>query len=333
MLRIFCNVFCNNGHSPCHTGCGAVGTSGRHRRVAPGGFASQCWTLAWLLLVLNTCGAQQQQQQTSQDPPGLHNFWQATPGVFLGSEPEGEEAFASLQKLGITTLVSVDGATPDLVLAKKFGLRYLHIPFGYDGIPEHAAKSLSRVARDIHSPVYVHCHHGKHRGPAAAAIICLAAGSVSRDNALLFMTSAGTSKDYDGLWRDVRNFEPPHADTTLPEFVEVAKVESIAAAMAKLDRSFDHLKLSARVGWKPLTEHPDLIPAAEALLVQEGLRESARQLDKEYSEEFRVWLKESEQLAATLYDAVKAGEEVAASRLVKSLEQTCIRCHRKHRNP
>ena len=93
--------------------------------------------------------------------PGLHNVHQAATNVYLGSEPHGEEAFAELQKLGVTTIVSVDGAQPDVAAASKFGIRYVHIPIGYDGIGTDAAKSLTRVARDIESPIYVHCHHGK----------------------------------------------------------------------------------------------------------------------------------------------------------------------------
>ncbi len=324
MLRIFCN----NIRSSFHTDCGSDRTSGSNRRVAPWSLALQFCAFVGLLLLMSTCGA----QEPTHDPPGLHHFRQAAAGVFLGSEPKGEAAFASLQKLGITTIVSVDSAAPDLVLAKKFGLRYIHIPFGYDGIPEDAARSLSRVARDIHSPVYVHCQHGKHRGPAAAAIVCLAAGSIQREDAVRLMTRAGTSKDYDGLWRDVRKFQPPLASEPLPELVEVAKVESVAAAMAKLDRNFDNLKRSAKAGWRPPADHPDLRPSAEALLVQEGLHECARNLNESHNDEFRVWLQDSEKMAAELYTAVKADEQTSAERLLTSLEQTCTRCHAKYRN-
>jgi len=288
----------------------------------------QFCVFVWLLLLMSTCGA----QEPPHDPPGLHHFRQAAAGVFLGSEPKGEAAFASLQKLGITTIVSVDSAAPDLALAKKFGLRYIHIPFGYDGIPEDAARSLSRVARDIHSPVYVHCQHGKHRGPAAAAIVCLAAGSIQREDAVRLMTRAGTSKDYDGLWRDVRKFQPPLASEPLPELVEVANVESVASAMAKLDRNFYNIKRSAKAGWRPPPDHPDLSPPAEALLVQEGLHECTRNLNESHNEEFHVWLKDSEKLAMELYTAVKADDQVLAGRLLTSLDQSCMRCHAKYRN-
>ncbi|HVV99787.1 MAG TPA: hypothetical protein VHB77_05585, partial [Planctomycetaceae bacterium] len=56
-----------------------------------------------------------------QEQPGLHNLVQASAGVYSGSEPDGEIGFASLETLGIKTIVSVDGARPDIELAHKHG--------------------------------------------------------------------------------------------------------------------------------------------------------------------------------------------------------------------
>ncbi|MFN9972733.1 MAG: hypothetical protein ACK58T_22875, partial [Phycisphaerae bacterium] len=46
--------------------------------------------------------------------------------VVSGGLPEGEEGFRSLKQLGIQTVISVDGAAPDLAMARKYGLRYIH---------------------------------------------------------------------------------------------------------------------------------------------------------------------------------------------------------------
>jgi hypothetical protein len=43
------------------------------------------------------------------DVAGLHNVFRITPNLYSGSGPEGDEAFAALQKLGIKTVLSVDG--------------------------------------------------------------------------------------------------------------------------------------------------------------------------------------------------------------------------------
>ncbi len=264
--------------------------------------------------------------------PGLLNVHKASETVFLGSEPEGEEAFASLQKLGITTVVSVDGATPDVATAKQFGIRYIHIPIGYDGIPDDAAKALTRVAREIQSPVYVHCHHGKHRGPAAAAILCIAAGSLQNEQAIDLMKKAGTGKNYTGLWRDVKSFVPPGKDTALPELVAIAKVEPLVVAMARLNDSFENIKRCENANWKAPSTHPDLLPAAEARLVQEGFHEANRLPDVAYDEEFRTWLTEADELSEKLTEAIQAGDAMLASGHLKTLEQKCVQCHERYRN-
>ena len=263
------------------------------------------------------------QEAVPKELPGLHNVHRATKIVYLGSEPHGEEAFISLKKLGITTIVSVDGATPDVELAKKHGLRYIHIPTGYDGVDEAAAKTLTRVAKEIQTPLYVHCHHGKHRGPAAAAIVCLASGTLTHDQAIALMKTAGTGKDYTGLWKDVKNFQPLPENAELPPLVEVAPLDSFPAAMAQLDRNFDNLKLLKMAGWKTPNE---------ALLLQEALQECVRNLEAEREPQFREWLQQSDAMASALHRALQANDLPAADPLLNALGEKCVQCHVAFRN-
>jgi protein tyrosine phosphatase (PTP) superfamily phosphohydrolase (DUF442 family) len=99
--------------------------------------------------------------------------------LYSGSMPPNADAFAELAAMGVKTVVNVDSASPAVELAEAAGLTYVHIPIGYDGIPEEAALALERVIRDSAKPIYFHCHHGKHRGPAAAAIALRAASDCS----------------------------------------------------------------------------------------------------------------------------------------------------------
>jgi protein tyrosine phosphatase (PTP) superfamily phosphohydrolase (DUF442 family) len=263
---------------------------------------------------------------------GLHNLLQVTKQIYSGSEPHGEEAFTSLQRLGVKTIVSVDGAKPAVEMARKYGLRYLHIPIGYDGIPAEAGQSLARLVREAQGPFYVHCHHGKHRGPAAAAVACVAAGEMTGKEALGILARAGTSKDYAGLWRDVEAYTPPPADADLPDLVEVAEVESFTAAMAQVDRAFDNLKLCRDVKWAVPPDHPDLVPAQEALLLQEGLHEAARNLGGEYDERFKNWLALAEALAIELRSALQTQDVAAATERTVRIEQSCQQCHTQYRD-
>ena len=277
------------------------------------------------------------QQHVPYEVPGLHNLVRLTADVYSGSEPAGEEAFASLKTLGVQTIVSVDGATPKIDMAKKYGIQYVHVPFGYDAIPLTALLSLTRAARDAKTPMYIHCHHGKHRGPAAAAIVCRAKGIVDLAGSLKIMQNAGTSRDYNGLWRDVESFTVPSAETQLPELVEVAQIESLAAAMARIDRNFDNLKLCAAADWKTPAGHPDLVAQQEALQLQESLYESSRRLAEkehgtEYDGTFREWVSESEAVAQTLHKSLQTNNVAAANAAFNTLQNNCKQCHVKYRD-
>jgi protein tyrosine phosphatase (PTP) superfamily phosphohydrolase (DUF442 family) len=270
--------------------------------------------------------------QPKTEPAGLHNLLRVTPRIYSGSEPHGEEGIASLQKLGVNTIVSVDGAKPAVETARKYGMRYVHIPIGYDGIPQQAGESLARLVREALPPFYVHCHHGKHRGPAAAAVACVASGDMSGKEALAILVRAGTSKDYAGLWRDVEAYTPPPADAELPELVEIAEVGSFTAAMAQVDRAFDNLKLCRDVKWAVPPDHPDLVPAQEALLLQEGLHEAGRNLGDEYEEQLKTWLAAAESQAIDLRTALQAQDVNAATDRAAQIEQSCKQCHTQYRD-
>ena len=58
----------------------------------------------------------------------------------MGAEPHEDVAFAELAELGVRTVVSVDGAKPQADAARHHGLRYVHIPIGYDGVSEEAGQ-------------------------------------------------------------------------------------------------------------------------------------------------------------------------------------------------
>ena len=88
-----------------------------------------------------------------------------------GGQPAGEVAFQNLKALGFKSVLNVDGAVPDVEAAERQGLVYVHVPIGYDGIARDEALRIVKAAEMCEKPVYVHCHHGRHRGPAAAMLV------------------------------------------------------------------------------------------------------------------------------------------------------------------
>lgn len=264
------------------------------------------------------------------DFPSLHHLLQITDNVYCGGEPRGAPAFAGLVRLGVQTVVSVDGARPDVETARRHGLRYVHIPIGYDGIEKDEGLSLARLVRDAAGPFYIHCHHGRHRGPAAAAVVYIAAGDLDHRETLEVLERAGTDKRYRGLWRDVENYRVPTDREELPRLVEIARVGSLAAAMVRIDRAYDNLKLCRDVEWSVPAAHPDLVPVHKALLIKESFRETGRHRDNEFDEQFSKWLAEAETAAKNVEDAL-ARNTTEVRVHFRELGESCRRCHDKYR--
>src|SRR5438105_4959917 len=105
--------------------------------------------------------------------PALDNAHYVTDNVFAGAQPEGDAGFAALKRMGVKTIISVDGAKPDVERAHRFGLRYVHLPIGYDGVSPDEGRAIAKAIDEVEGPVYVHCHHGKHRSAAAVAVACV----------------------------------------------------------------------------------------------------------------------------------------------------------------
>ncbi|MBL8794076.1 MAG: hypothetical protein JNM56_09225 [Planctomycetia bacterium] len=271
---------------------------------------------------------------------GLHNVLRVSDRLYSGSSPEGDTGFASLQKLGVKTVISVDGAKPDVERARQFGLRYVHLPIGYDGVPREQALKIARAVRDLPGPVYLHCHHGKHRAPAATAVVQLCLDDrCSIANALATMQTAGTSPHYTGLYAAPGEFRRPsklELDRTPADFPEIAKVSGLIEVMIEIEHRWDHLKLVRAAGWKAPPTHPDIDPAHEALQLAEHYHEMARRPDvQDRPEDFRRWTTASEKGAKLLETALRvrpAPDAKQAELGYKQAATACTQCHAKYRD-
>ena len=233
--------------------------------------------------------------------PGLENFYQLGSNVYSGSAPDGDAGFAALKALGIKTIITVDGAKPDLEAAKRFGLRYVHLPIGYDGVPLAQGLRLVKAVETLPGPVYIHCHRGLHRGPAGAAVVCMATEDWTAGQAVAWLRQAGTATNYAGLYRTVAAFHAPTAtelQSVTNDFPEASPVSALADVMIEIDGRMDNVKLTQKVGYKTPPDHPDLSPENEALLLHELFKELVRSpLAEQRSQDFRDQLITAEEAA------------------------------------
>jgi protein tyrosine phosphatase (PTP) superfamily phosphohydrolase (DUF442 family) len=211
------------------------------------------------------------------DYPGIHNAVAFHEGFVSGSVPEGDAGFDTLRAMGVRTIVSVDGAATDVARARARGIRYVHLPIGYDGFDAGRRMQLVRAVRDAmrDGPVYMHCHHGKHRSAGAAATVAVALGWLTPDASVERMKVSGTAPGYTGLYACAARSVPepaPAIDAVPADFPEVTPPAGFVRAMVEADEAMEHLKAVERAGWAVPPDHPDLVPAAEAGRLADLLR-------------------------------------------------------------
>ncbi len=275
------------------------------------------------------------------DAPGLHNVVAYGPGLWSGSLPEGDAGFATLRAWGVRTVISVDGAEPDLARAQAAGIRYVHLPIGYNGFDEARKLELARAVHDLPGPIYVHCHHGKHRSAGAAATVAVALGMMGTEQAVARMRVSGTAPGYTGLYACAAQATPLAAAQLAAargDFPAVTRPNGFVAAMVSIDEELEHLKAIEAAGWAVPADHPDLVPPAVAgaladhfRLLQDDPASKAR------PPAFTQMLAKAARDAQLVEDALAApmaadARAAALADPMRALAASCKDCHVRYRD-
>lgn len=288
--------------------------------------------------------------------PGLHHVFRLSETIVSGAEPEGEAAFEQLADWGVKTVLSVDGKVPEAELGAKHGLRYVHVPIQYKGITDDELLRITKTFRELEGPFYVHCFHGKHRGPAAAAIGRMVLDGAPRERAIAEMRQwCETSPKYEGLYATAATVElptPAESAAYAFDFEPAHQLDDLRVGMVKMTRHFENLELFAAANWQPLPDHPDLDLLQEAVQLHQ-LTSQVHDLGSsaDWQDDFRGWMDESQagteelvrtlsecskdELAASLPEGATPREDawrVRASEVLQGLDQSCKACHKAYRN-
>lgn len=271
------------------------------------------------------------------DLPGLHNVVRYADNLLTGAQPEGEEAFETLAGLGVRTIISVDGAKPEVELAAKHGIRYVHLPIGYDGISPERKAELARAVRELPGPVYMHCHHGKHRSAGAGSAVAMALGLTDSATLIERMKISGTAPNYKGMWAcatDTPRLSAAELAKASNEFPSVYQTSGMVDGMVAIDVESDHVKGIEKAGWKTAEDHPDMFPAKASGGLARALHALLDDAEtKAKGEEFVGLMRASANAADALDEAVKAGKAPdELSGLFKKVGQSCKDCHTKYRD-
>ena len=274
-----------------------------------------------------------------QDLGPLHNVLLVTPRLYSGNSPESDLAFAELQALGVKTIISVDGAKPMVDRAAAYGIHYVHLPVGYDGIDVNQQVLIAKAYRDLEGPVYIHCHHGKHRGPSAAASAAVIGGEMTPEEGIEFMKAAKTAPSYTGLYECVSAISPGYlelvekapAASSLPS---VATVSGLVDNMVGVDFCFENLGHVKKAAWAVPADHPDIVPAAEAGRLADHYRVLMDDAEcKAKPADFAQMLKKAWEESQALEDDIVAKKDAKIlDAHFAAIDQSCKDCHNKYRN-
>ncbi|MCB9832666.1 MAG: cytochrome c [Planctomycetes bacterium] len=282
-------------------------------------------------------------QRAPEESTGLHNVYHLSDNIISGSEPHGEVALAKLKEMGVKTVLSVDGMPPEAELAAKYGLRYVHVPIQYAGIHDEEIRKIAKTFSACEGPFYVHCFHGKHRGPAGAAIGRLVLDGASREEALAEMRQwCGTSKKYEGLFRTIATAEIPDAKELADyrfDFPAKQRLGGMVPLMSPIARAHDNVADLMANDFKPDPSHPDVDALNEAKKLHAFLA-GVHQLAAEENRpaDFQKWSAESEAAARRLVDelidlrAGKAQALQAAKDGFGEVKTLCGSCHKVYRD-
>ena len=283
--------------------------------------------------------------------PGLRHVYHLSGQIITGAEPADPEALRHIARLGVQTILSVDGKIPDVETAEALGMRYVHVPIQYVGMTDDELMKIAKTFRELEGPFYVHCFHGKHRGPAAGAVGRVVLDGVPRDRAIAEMRQwCTTSSKYEGLYSTVAMTDmPTPAETAAYEFdfTSQDRPDGVRAAMVSLTRNWDNIKLLHERDFAVDPEHPDVDPLQEVTQLYQHL-DSMTHLPEsnDWNPDYRTWFDESytasERLMRALSETSMADAEgdtpLAADSLATAnaafgvLSANCTACHDVYRN-
>jgi protein tyrosine phosphatase (PTP) superfamily phosphohydrolase (DUF442 family) len=268
--------------------------------------------------------------------PGLHNVVRYSDRTLGGGVPEGREGLHTLAAMGVKTVISVDGAEPDVATAESLGLRYIHLPISYNGIAPERQQELAQAVANADGPIYVHCHHGKHRSASALGSALVLCGALTPDAAVARMKVSGTGENYQGLWRAVQQATPLPANelrADVAKFPKIAKVKGLVAIMSEVDTVFENVIHLQKAAWATPTDHPDLVPSKETSRLHSLFVQMHGDADSQkHAAAYQALLAKTIDQARALDAAVKANDHTAADRQFGHLQKACKECHKAHRD-
>ena len=196
-------------------------------------------------------------------------------GLVSGGVPDGDAGFDALKAMGIRTIITVDGAPPDVARAEARGMRYVHIPITYAQVSPEQTLELARAVRDLPGPTYIHAttasigalprrpppHRPRPADRRPGGGLPEEGGDRPELRGALRLRRGGGSPR-----RPARSTRPP------PTSPRSGSPRASSPRWSTWTRPSSTSTPFRAAGWAVPADHPDLVPAAEAGRLADDLR-------------------------------------------------------------
>lgn len=245
--------------------------------------------------------------------------------IYTGGEPLEPDGYKTLRTLGIQSVIDVDATPPRPGSTDGFEGGVVHLPLKYSGITPEEAGALTALITSLPRPIFVHCHHGTNRAPAAVAVALIGSGEWTPEQGMALLEISGTEPGFNGLHEAVETaIEIAPSDRLLLPVTRDEHVE-FAELMGDVDRQWTLLEEGAASGWSS----PDA--AADAAELVDQLRRAF--MASTIEEQAYIQLAEQALMESRdLEDALLAGRRDLALNRYSALGTTCSACHEGYRD-
>lgn len=249
-----------------------------------------------------------------------------TDTVLYGATPVKESDFERLQTLGVRAIISVDGVSPKTVHALERSISYLHLPIGYGRIDDGRAMDLAKATKSLPGKIYIHCHYGQHRAPAAAIVACVGIGSIPPHEVDSILSKIYPNTKYKSLVdsaRRARVFPTGELANHQIDFAGISHTNATSKLMSELVGPAEDLFKMLGSPTSRSSVHLDRL-THDSLLVFEAFQELNRRVDSTETSE------KTARLAPKETDVPKQGARAVAYQTLLSQTVTTAKSLHQH---
>jgi len=135
--------------------------------------------------------------------PGLKNVGKIAPGIYRGSQPEGE-GYQTLKNMGIKTVVNLRAFHGEKEAVTNAGMHSVEIPINiFKSVDKEAIEqAVAAIADPDNQPVYLHCALGEDRTGTVIAVYRISREGWPPEAAMEEMQAFG----FNDIWVHLKRF-------------------------------------------------------------------------------------------------------------------------------